>query len=79
MGYVIIPIPHYSSREGINYHCDVLTGRGHILCVICHVAVVAGPTALNHDRRPTYRRRWVIQVNVQATRPSRKCMEVFRV
>ena len=32
--------------------------------MICHVAVVAGLTALNHER--TYRRRWVIQVNSRA-------------
>ena len=29
--------------------------------MICHVAVFGGPSALNHDRRPTYGRRWAIQ------------------
>ena len=28
--YVIIPKPHSSSREEINYHCNVLIGHGHL-------------------------------------------------
>ena len=48
MGYVIVPKPHFSSSEALNCHC------GHFdwnICVICHVAVVAGSTALNHAYR----------------------------
>ena len=61
MGYVIIPKSHSSSREWINYHCGRFDWTRTSTGVICHVAAVSGPTALNHDRRPTYRRRWAIQ------------------
>ena len=54
MGYVIIPKPHFQAVKEYTVIVAILTG------VICHVAVVAGPTALNHDRR------WVIQVNSRA-------------
>ena len=37
MGYVIIPKPHFSSREGITVIVADLTGRGH-LCDLSHKA-----------------------------------------
>ena len=53
MGYVIIPKSHSSSREWINCHCGRFDWTRISTGVICQVAVVGGPTALNHDRRPT--------------------------
>ena len=61
MGYVIIPKAHSSSCEWINYNCVRFDWTRTSTSVICHVAVVGGPTALNNDRMPTYRRRWAIQ------------------
>ena len=47
MGYVIIPRPQFSSREGINSHRSRFAGRGH-LCDLSRKAppgaVVVGPT-----------------------------------
>ena len=56
-----IPKSHSSSCEGINCHCGRFDWTRTSTGVICHVG---GPTALNHDRRPTNRRRWAFNRNL---------------